>query len=182
MAEPHQPLATFVLLLLQDRRKVEKCGGQVAVHCPTPFWTECFTSIPRLKFWGDGGSVGLPVPPFRWPCVAMHCCLLWMGLFASSLWHSNMHIFWFIWSRLTLEFSCFKKRRAVPWNILNQTWNVYNWSRLQRSDIRKVNSQRIDRRNQMVYKFLNNFAFIFHCTVFYPSLYRLHKSRLWVHP
>ena len=109
-----------------------------------------------------------PCPPFRWPCVAMHCCLLWMGLFASSLWHSNMHIFWFIWSRLTLEFSCFKKRRAVPWNILNQTWNVYNRSRLQRSDIRKVNSQRIDRRNQMVYKFLNNSAFIFHCTVFYP--------------
>ena len=155
MAEPHQPLATFVLLLLQGRRKVEKCGGQVAVHCPTPFWTECFTSIPRLKFWGDGGSVGLPVPPFRWPCVAMHCCLLWMGLFASSLWHSNMHIFWFIWSRLTLEFSCFKK--DVPWNILNQTWNVYNWSRLQWSDIRKVNSQRIDRRNQMVYEFLNTY-------------------------
>ena len=37
VAEPHQPLATFVLLLLQGRRKVEKCRGQVAVHCPTAF-------------------------------------------------------------------------------------------------------------------------------------------------
>ena len=75
-------------------------------------------------------------------------------------------IFWFIWSRLTLEFSCFKKDGAVPSSILNQTWNVYNWSRQQRSDIRKANSQRIDKRNQMVNEFFNISAFILHFTLF----------------
>ena len=95
------------------------------------------------------------------------------------------HIFWFIWSRLTLEFFCFKK----DWLYLEISCKtalklnndkVYNHSRLQQSDV-----SRIPRKNAEFYslcsknwqekpvgfrilsEFLNNFASVSVSASFY---------------
>ena len=123
-----------------------------------------------------------PPPSFS---TALH---FWMGLFTSrvcSMTQQYAHIFWFIWSRLTLEFFCFKKDwlyLEISCKIALKLNNdkVYNHSRLQQSDV-----SRIPRKNAEFYslcsknwqekpvgfrilsEFLNNFASVSVSASFY---------------